>query len=318
MIKIKEYLERIKKSLLGQGMKEGIIFKLVIYAILISVSYVFLYPLLKMISMTFMDKADIIDPEVLWVPSKIALNNLRTAFYVLDFPKTFFSTLWFSALLAALQTLVTSMAGYALARYTFKFKKLWFVFILMAFVVPLPIIIIPRIMMFVAFQEATAIQMIGTVKPQIIMTLLGQGINSTIAILIFYNFFRMIPYSLDEAAQVDGASAIKVFYHIIIKMSVAAITIVFLFSFVWVWNETYLASTFARSGISLMSLRLGGFESEFSRLGSQIPGQAGEARINEAYKMAGTFLSMLPLLILYLFAQRKFIQGIENTGIKGE
>lgn len=318
MIKKQNLFVKIKSILFGTGLKDGIISKIIIYAILISVSYVFIYPLLKMISMTFMDKADIIDPEVLWVPTKMAFSNLRVAFFVMDYPKTFFSTLWFSGLLAALQTIVSSMAGFALARYKFKFKKMWFVMILVAFVVPLPIIIIPRIMMFVAFQEATAIQMIGTVKPQIIMTLFGQGVNSTIAILIFYNFFKMIPYALDEAAQVDGASAIKVFYHIILKMSLAAITIVFLFSFVWVWNETYLASTFARSGINLMSIRLGGFESEFSRLGSQIPGQAGEARINEAYKMAGTFLGMLPLLILYLIAQKQFIQGIENTGIKGE
>jgi multiple sugar transport system permease protein len=318
MDKIRTRLEKIKRNIFGQGMKEGIISQIIIYALLISVSYVFVYPLLKMISMTFMDKADIIDPEVLWVPTKIALSNIKVAFFVLDYPKTLFSTFWFSALLAGLQTFVASMAGFALARYKFKFKQMWFVFILVAFIVPLPIIIIPRIMMFVAFQEATAVQMIGTIKPQVIMTMFGQGVNSTIAILIFYNFFKMIPYSLDEAAQVDGASAIKVFYHIIIKMSIAAITIVFLFSFVWVWNETYLASTFARSGINLMSIRLGGFESEFSRLGSQIPGQAGEARINEAYNMAGTFLSMLPLLILYLIAQRQFIQGIENTGIKGE
>ncbi|MFO7611025.1 MAG: carbohydrate ABC transporter permease [Clostridia bacterium] len=318
MSKIKFNPDKIRRRLLGQGVKDGFLYKLIIYAVLISVSYVFLYPLFKMISMTFMDKADIIDPEVLWVPSKLAFSNLKVAFYVLDFPKTFLSTLGFSTLLAALQTLVTSMAGYSLARHKFKYKNMWFVFILMAFVVPLPIIIIPRIMMFVYLQEATAIQMIGTIKPQLLMTMLGQGINSTIAILIFYNFFKMIPYSLDEAAQVDGASSLKVFYHIILKMSVAAVIIVFLFSFVWVWNETYLASNFARSGISLMSIRLGGFESEFSRMGSQIPGQAGEARINEAYKMAGTFLSMIPLLILYLIAQKHFIQGIENTGIKGE
>ena len=128
----------------------------------------------------------------------------------------------------------------------------------------------------------------------------------------------MIPYSLDESAQIDGASSIQVFYHIILKMSVTAITIVFLFSFVWNWNETYVTTTFVRSSIDLMSLKLATFDGNFARMGSAIPGQSGEARINEAYKMAATLISMLPLLVVYFFAQRQFIEGIENTGITGE
>ena len=128
----------------------------------------------------------------------------------------------------------------------------------------------------------------------------------------------MIPYSLDEAAMIDGASSLQVFYHVILKMSLTAITIVFLFSFVWNYNETYVTNTFIRSGVELLSIKLAAFDGNFVRMGTDIPGQAGEARINEAYKMAATFLSMLPLLITYLFAQKQFIQGIENTGITGE
>ena len=296
----------------------NIITKIAIYAILISISYVFLFPLLKMISMTFMTKEDIIDPEVLWVPTKFALSNINVASFVMNLPDSFISTFWFTLILATGQTLITSMTGYALARYEFKFKNMWFVFILMSFVIPVPIVIIPRIMMFVSIQEFTGIQMIGTVYPQLAMTLLGQGIFSAIGILIFYNFFKMIPFSLDEAAMIDGASPMQVFYHEILKISLTAITIVFLFSFVWVWNETYISNTFVRSGIELLSIKLGAFDGIFERMGTQIPGQAGEARINEAYKMAATLLSMLPLLILYFLAQKQFIQGIENTGITGE
>lgn len=288
------------------------------YVLLIAVSYVFLYPLIKMLSMSFMSKADIIDPEVIWIPSKITFSNMKVASFVMDLPNSLWGTLWVTTLFAVTQTLVTASAGYALARFNFKLKRMWFVFILVSFIIPVPVVIIPRIMMFVSIQETFAIQMIGTIYPQLMMTLLGQGVNSAIAILIFYNFFKMIPYSLDESAMIDGASSFQVFYHIIWKMSITAITIVFLFSFVWNYNETYVTNTFLRSGIELLSIKLSTFDGNFVRLGTAIPGQAGEARINEAYKMAATFLSMLPLLVIYLFAQKQFIEGIENTGITGE
>lgn len=309
---------RLKNKVLGANMIKGLIYRWALYLILISVSYVFLYPLLRMVLMTFMTRGDIINPEVLWVPTMITFNNLKVAGHVMNLPGSFWSTLWFTTILALGQTIVTSLSGYALARFNFRFKKMWFVLILMSFVIPVPIVIIPRIMLFAGIQESAGMQMIGTIYPQLAMTLTGQGINSAIAILIFYNFFRMIPYVLDEAAMIDGASPIQVFYHVILKMSFAAITIVFLFSFVWIWNETYVSATFVRGGIELLSLKLGGFDSTFANMGTQLPGQSGEARINEAYKMAATFISMLPLLIVYFVAQRQFIQGIENTGITGE
>lgn len=316
--KMRPLLSKVRYKLFGYNMTDGLLYRLSLYLILIAISYVFLYPLLKMLSMTFMAKEDIIDPEVIWVPTKMAFNNLKVAIFVMNIPESLWSTLWFTLTLALGQTVVTAMTGYSLARYDFRFKRVWFILILMSFVIPVPIVIIPRIMLFVSLQEATAIQMIGTIFPQLSMTLLGQGVNSAIAILIFYNFFRMIPYTLDEAAMMDGASPFQIFYHIIIKMSFTAITIVFLFSFVWIWNETYISGTFVRSGIELVSLKLGIFDDVFATLGTNIPGQAGEARINEAYKMAATFMSMLPLLVLYFIAQKQFIEGIENTGITGE
>lgn len=313
-----DLLKRFKHTYIDSHKFYKWVTRLSVYILLIAVSYVFLYPLLKMISMAFMSKKDIIDPEVMWIPRSLTFSNFKVANFVLNIPNAFYSTLWFTTVLALSQTLITALTGFALARFDFKLKKMWFVFILISFVIPIPIVIIPRIMMFTSIQEQFSLQMIGTVYPQLAMSFLGQGVNSAIAVLIFYNFFKMIPYSLDEAAQIDGASALQVFYHVIIKMSVTAITIVFLFSFVWNWNETYVTTTFVRSGIELLSIKLATFDGNFTRMGTAIPGQSGQARINEAYKMAATFISMLPLLIVYLFAQKQFIEGIESTGITGE
>jgi multiple sugar transport system permease protein len=93
---------------------------------------------------------------------------------------------------------------------------------------------------------------------------------------------------------------------------------VFLFSFVWNWNETYVTGLLLGEGLELLPMQLGIFDSLFTTRPPDIPGQGGEARISEAYKSAATLITMIPLFLIYVFAQRQFIEGIEQTGITGE
>ncbi len=289
--------------------------KLLIYFVLICISFVFLKPVFGIISKTFMSSADVIDPAVEWLPKKFSIGNLKVAAGVLKINKTLWNSIMFSGLLAICQTVVSALTGYALSRFNFRFKHFWFVMILLAFIIPVPVLMVPRLMMFVSFQETIKFTLIGTPIPQVLMALLGQGVYSTVLILIFNNFFHMIPHVLDEAAMIDGAGPLKVFYHVVIKMSLSTILVVFLFSFVWNWNETYITGTLLRNSIELLPSKLSLFNSEFDSMASA----SGSAfKINEAYKMAATFISIAPLLVLYAFVQKRFIQGIENTGITGE
>jgi multiple sugar transport system permease protein len=288
-----------------------------VYLVLILISYQFLYPMLRMITTALMSAEDIINPAVNWIPRTWAFGNIRIAAAVLDVKKTLFNSLWYSGLLAACQTLVSSMTGFAFARYDFKFKNFWFMMVIVSFILPAPVMLISRTMLFVGIQESTGMNMIGTPIPQVSMAIFGQGVYSAILILIFYNFIRMIPRALDEAATIDGASAGQIFYHIILKMSLTTILIVFLFSFVWNWNETFITATFLRDKIPLLPSRLNMFDSIFASYSSAGRGSA-QSRLNEAYKMSATFLSILPLFIIYLLVQRQFIKGIESAGITGE
>lgn len=293
----------------------NLIARIVIYFVLICVGFVYLEPVFEIIAKTFMSPEDIIDPSVNWLPRSLSLNNLKVASNVLKVGPTLRNTILWSGGMAAAQTIVSALTGFALSRYDFKFKKFWFVMIVLAFIIPTPVTMVPRLMMFVTMQEATAIQLIGTALPQAMMALLGQGVYSTVLILVFYTAFNMIPRVLDEAAQIDGASALKVFWFVVVKMSAATILVVFLFSFVWNWNETYITGTLMRNNIELLPAKLNMFNSEFDSL---VSAQGGAFKLNEAYKMAATLISISPLLILYAFVQKQFIQGIENTGITGE
>ncbi len=312
----KMILHKIRYRIFGYNILSGLASRIVSYVLLISISYVFLFPLLKMLSTSTMSPNDIINPEVDWIPEKLSFSNFITAYHVLQMPQTLFNSIWYSGVLAAFQTIVSALTGFAFARYEFRLKKFWFSMVLLSFIIPLPVVLIPRIMIFVSVQSSTGIQLIGTIIPQLVMAMFGQGVNSAILILIFYNFFRLIPPALDEAAHIDGASAFQVFWHIIVKLSIPSIVTVFLFAFVWNWNETYTTGTFLRGAIKLLPIQLSVFENVFANLAPAIPGQEGANRVNEAYRMAATLISMLPLLITYVFAQRQFIEGIENTGFK--
>jgi multiple sugar transport system permease protein len=311
---------------------------IVVYAALILISYQFMYPLIRMVMTSLMSSQDIIDPTVDWIPKSLSFNNISTSFQVMsvgagifdregNLSNSLFNSLWWSTLLATSQTLVTSMTGYAFARYEFRFKNFWFIMVIISFILPTPVILIPRLMMFQTVQSSVeGLQLIGTPIPQFVLALFGQGVNSAILILIFFNFTRLIPRALDEAASIDGASSWQTFYHIILKLSLATILVVFLFSFVWNWNETYITSAFLRDRIPLMTNRLSMFDSLFSQYSSLSGGGGGSTsamnpmqfRINEAYKMSATLLSILPLFAIYLAVQRQFIRGIENAGITGE
>ena len=303
------------KAVFGSAASRGFLFKLAVYVILIGISYVFLYPLIKMITMSFMSTTDLLDPEVEWLPKTFNFNTFKIAFHGLKMPRSLWNSIWFSTTLGVLQTAVAALTGFAFARFQFRGRNFWFIMLLVSFIIPLPIVMIPRRMMFTSFRDLTGIKLVGTVIPQIVLTALGQGVNNAILVLIFHNFFKMIPLSLDEAARVDGATSWQVFWHIFIKMSLPIITTVFLFSFVWNWNETYVTSLLLSTGLQLLPGSLGAFDNSYADLMAANPQQV---RLNESFKMAATLVSIIPLLILYAFAQQQFIEGIERTGITGE
>lgn len=297
---------------------EKVTSKVLIYILLIVISYVFLFPFISMTSLALMSQEDIINVQVDFIPTSFYLGNFRVALYVMDGWKALWTSTWFSSVLAIMQTVISALTGYAFARYDFRFKRVLFVLILVSFIVPVPIIFIPRLMMFIQVKSTFGIQLVGTIIPHLLMAALGQGVNSAILILIFYNFFKMIPSVLYEAARIDGATPFRQFYEITIKMSLSTIVVVFLFSFVWNWNETYITQQLVNNNMKLIPSQLGIFDTLFQDRAQSVEGQEGIARINEAYRMAGTLLSMLPLFVIYFIAQRQFVEGIEQTGITGE
>ncbi|MDD3123310.1 MAG: carbohydrate ABC transporter permease [Candidatus Izemoplasmatales bacterium] len=299
--------QKVKHFLLGKNINEGFIGRTILYLLLLIIGFIYLYPMIKMFTYSIKDLADLVNPTVEWIPTKIYLENYRTSFIVLNYAKTLLFSLSVTLIPALLQTITTSLAGYALAKFKMKGKAVIFGVILMTYLVPTQVYMIPR---FVLFDKLGILNSAWSV---IFPATFGQGLSSAIFILIFYQFFRMQPQSLDESAEIDGANSYQIFLKIGVPLALPAYLTAFLFSFVWYWNETYISSLFLGANLYTLQLKLLNFSSQFS-LAAGISQQA----VNEAIKYSATILIILPVLIVYVIMQKWFVEGIDRTGVTGE
>ncbi|HHT55081.1 MAG TPA: carbohydrate ABC transporter permease [Acholeplasma sp.] len=298
----------IKRKLLGFKLTDGLVFKTIIYLLLIIIGFVYLYPILHMLSYSFQSLADLLNPMVNRIPTSLFLENYRDAFKTLDYFKTLGMSLLVTLLPAIIQTIIASLVGYGFAKYEFPFKKTLMGLLIATYIIPPQVTMIPKYVLFNDFN------ILGKIWSIIVPATFGQGLNSAIFVLIFYQFYKMIPSVLDEAAEIDGASNFYKYFKIAVPLSIPSFITTFLFSFVWYWNETYISSLFLGESFKTLQMRLANFVSEYN----SVIGGGNSMYANEAIRMAATILIILPMLLVYFVLQRWFIEGIDKAGITGE
>lgn len=310
---------KLKRFIFGSKDKEGVGKQIFVYILLIAIGFIYLYPVLYMISKSFMNLNDLLDSSINWIPSSFYTNNYVQAFKAMDYWKTLKDSVIMAGVPTLINLVVCALVGYGFARYDFKGKKLLMGLLIFSFILP------PQATMMPTYVFYTEIGLVNSLKAFIVPALLGQGIKSQIYILIFFNFFRQIPQVLIEAAKIDGAGHLKSFFKIAVPSAAPAILVVFLFSIVWYWNESYLTQLYVVGAFtsnadiyhwSSLIVSLKNFESSYAD--ARAVAGSGMVDINESIKMAGTMLSILPLLIMYLILQRRFVESIDRTGITGE
>lgn len=286
----------------------GIFSRVILYFLLIGIGMVFLHPILYMLDNSFKSVSDLVNPTVEWIPSRLYFDNYKIAFEVLDYGKNLIITVALVGAATVFQTVSTALAGYAIARHDIPLKRLWLVLMILAFLTPSSVTLIPKYLMFNKYG------LIGNPLSVLLPALFGQGINSAVFVLVFNQFFSSYPKSFDEAARLDGASGIGIFFRIAIPVCVPAIIVSLLFSFVWFWNETYVSGLLLGNSLRTLPMKLQSFVEEFGRSYSS----GGENKINESLQLAATVLVVSPLMIFYVCLQKYFIEGIETSGITGE
>ncbi|HOY27068.1 MAG TPA: carbohydrate ABC transporter permease [Mesotoga sp.] len=283
-----------------------------VYFTLLLIGFVFIYPVIYIISYSFMDTEDLVNPLVRWLPTKLYIGNFSEAASVLDFSATLIKTLIVTVLPSILQTISASIVGYGFSRFRFPGKKIMLAALLATFIIPPQVTMIPQFLMF------RDLKLLETIWAFILPATFTQGIRSAIFVLIFYQFFNMLPRSLEEAAKIDGASTFRIFYRIAVPSATPAYIIAFLFSLVWYWNETTLTALYLGEKWATLPLKLQNFAVTFRRLYPADPYSVVGKNLNEAIVMAGTFLTLIPLLMIYFFTQSWFVESIDRTGITGE
>ena len=285
--------------------------KFTTYFILTGLGFVFLYPMIYMISVSLMDTKDLVDATVTWIPTHISWESFVKAAKTLEFWSGLKDSLIMTVIPAALQTFSLAMAGYGLARYRVPGKQFWIVLAVFIFLIPTQVTMIPRFLLFNSYG------LVGTIWPVYLINILGQGVKSSVFLLVYYNFFSSYPKSLDEAAKLDGAGPWRVFFKIALPMAKPAIVLTYLFSFIWIWNDTIQLPQYCTGAATTLPMHLQQFVDRFNKLFSSVGVSTGGA-LNESIRLAGTLLTILPLIILYLVVQKQFVESIERTGLTGE
>jgi multiple sugar transport system permease protein len=279
------------------------------YALLCVFGFVFVYPLIYIVLAGFMPPEDMFNPAVRFLPSVFTADNYSLLFSRMNFFGAIGYSIFLAGTSAALQSLACGLMGFALSRYNFKLKKLYLALILVCFIIPSQVTMIPTYLGF------SRLRLLGSPLSFFIPAALGQGFKSPIFILIFYSFFNTIPRSLDEAGMIDGASPARIFFSILVPLAVPGFVLSFLFSFVWYWNESYLTVIYIGNSAKTLLNQIAGVISTLSNEAIRDP---MAARINVPIKMASAVLCVTPLLILYLVVQRQFVESVDRAGITGE
>lgn len=304
-------VDRARSLLFGSRARHGLLFSIVLYALLIAIGFVYLQPLLFMFVTSIKSPTDLLNPMVQWVPTEFYTGNYEKALRVLDYSHTLVASILISVIPSLLQTFVASLVGYGLARYRFWGKPIVLLLILATFIIPPQNTVIPQML---AYRD---LGLLGNPLALILPALMGQGYRSAIFILIFYQGFLSLPKVLEESARLDGASDLRIFLAVAVPTAIPAYIVSFIFSVVWYWNETFLTVIFLEGGTTTLPMQLSRFTQAYENL--YPPGTVNIFdRLNEAVKMSGTFLNILPLLLMYFILQRWFVESVERTGIAGE
>ena len=308
----KSALRRSVYWLVGShGKNDSRLGRFITYFILTGMGFVFLYPLLYMLSVSFMDTEDLVDATVTWIPTHLSVESFVKAAKTLQFWDGLKDSLIMTAIPAALQTFTLALAGYGLALYRVPGKRFWLVLAVFIFLIPTQVTMIPRFLLFNSYHT------IGTIWPVYLISLFGQGVKSSVFLLIYYNFFRSYPKSMDEAAKIDGAGAATVFFRIALPMAKPALVLTYLFSFIWIWNDTTQLPQYSTGAVTTLPMHLQQFVERFNKLYASVGVSTGGS-LNESIRLAGTLLTILPLIVLYFIVQKQFVESIERTGLTGE
>ena len=303
-----------------------IIFRLVL---LIGISFIILFPYFSKIAGSVMSRDDFVDTTVKLIAKYPTFETYKAIINDNKYFTALFNTTLLSLMCGVCQMLTCAIVGYGFSKFKFKFKNAIFYLVIFTMIVPHDTIQLSMFMKFHYFdiygivggikkllgsseQTPAIANLLNTYWPLAIMSVTGLALKNGLFIYIMRQYYNGVPDELEEAAYVDGAGVIKTFIRIIIPMSVPMLVTIFMFSFSWQWSDTFYTGLFFPS--KQAPLMLPKIVSIPSSLDTNY---AAQVTYENAIRNTCGLLILMPLVIIYLFAQRTLIEGVERSGITG-
>jgi len=264
----------------------------ILYLLGLILLFLMIFPFIYMLLSSLKEDSDVFTKSIFYVPMPPKWNNYTRVWTEIAFPAYYFNTIKVTLGATLLQLFVSATAGYAFAKLHVPGKKLIFSTYLATMMVPWTAIMIPQFVV---------ISKLGLYNTHLALILLQSF--SGFGIFMLRQFFMTIPNELSEAAVIDGAGQPRIFVQIILPLAKSGLSALTVFTFIQVWND-YQAPLIYLQAPQLRTLQLGIslFRSQYSMDYSVI--------------MAGTACALLPIVILYVLAEKNITQGIAFSGMK--
>ena len=294
---------------------------------LLAFEFVLLYPVIFMISNSFKVTSDTLNPAVKWFSLSPTTYGYKVAWMAFDYWNGLKITFLFGIVSGLIEVVTCAVYAYGLSRFELRFKKIWMFLLIVTILIPDVMLIIPRILNFRymdvfgilgLFYKLTGVDLrvniTDTVWTFYLPSLFGVGLKGGLFIYIYMQFFKGLPKELEDAAYLDGCGPLRIFVQVMIPNASSSFLTVFLFSVVWYWNDYYVSSTFFTKNqtIALMLKNLS------TLLSQQLFNNADVSpREQIVWMEAGCLIAIFIPLIMYVFLQKYFTEGIERSGLVG-
>ena len=275
------------------------------WVVLLEFVYIFVFPVLFMVTTSIKTLSELNNPAVHWISRNPTLEGYRIAMPIMGYLDGLRISAWTAVASAVGQTLVGAMIAYGFARVRFPGREVLFAFLLFTVVVPGQTIMVPQFMLY------NRLKWTNTHMPLFAPGWTGWGVRGGILLIVYRQFFLGLPYELEDAAKVDGAGPFRTFWQIMLPLAKPAILVVLVFSLTWTWNDAFVPwLVISDSKLMTLPQRLEVFFELLNRHSG-----IGERHLEPNTFMAATTLAIVPLLVMYVFAQRQFTQSIDRTGL---
>ena len=325
--KSQDYWTRNRRSegyLLKRRVKE-IVISVVRALLMFGLCFMIIQPMLTRFSMSLMEEKDLYDSTIILLPRHVTLDNYRIVADLTSFPESMINTLWISIVISICQVVAATLVAYGFARYEFPLKKFWFACVVLLIIIPPQTIQTSLYITFAQFDvfgiikalTGDTVNLRSSMAPYVIMSLTCMGLKNGLFIYMMRQYFKNVPMSLEEAAYVDGCGTMHTFVKIMLPDAVPTIASCFLFSFVWQWTDLFYSRNFLTSyrtfavQMSTMVSRMGRYFSSDATQSVIVP----NGRQLQLISIAVLFCC-IPLIILYCFTQRTFVESLAMTGSK--